>query len=115
MASVSTLREIAASAVSTSPITSTAVKLERRRDAEIHVQATAKDAGATTLDVEIQGSHDNVNFAVIATVPQFTAIGTKRAALEDSFGPFIRFKATLAGGAADTWTFGVTIASNPVS
>jgi hypothetical protein len=108
----STLR--ASAAGTTGTITGSTFPYGRFRDGIVHCIASAKDVGATTLDLDIQTSHDGTNFVACVSFVQFTAVGNKYVQLPNSAGPYIRYVATLGGGPADTWTFAITLAANPV-
>jgi hypothetical protein len=105
------------SPVSDSPISGTSTPIGRIINSEAHCVVTAKDAGATTLDVQIESSHTGAagSWVAVGVFAQFNATGINRVALPDSIGPYVRYYAVLAGArVTDRWTFSVSLSGNPV-
>ena len=92
----------------TAAATSNAVKTETAKDARIYLDITAVPGAGETLDVFVQISADNVDFADVKAFNNIAAVSFQVLTLkEDEVGTFTRLR--FAPSAGGTWELGATI------
>ena len=86
--------------------TSNSIRTEAAKDARVFLDVTA--VGAGTLDVEVEISPDNTDFATVRAFNQITATGKVVLPLkQEELGTFTRLKFIVVGGG--TFTLGAKL------
>jgi len=101
-----TVQEILASAARGTSGVTNGYNFEDAIELIIFAEVSAASGGSPTLDITIQTSHDNTNWASLSTFTQITAASNSIKAVTN-YGKYIRASYTIAG-TTPSFTFKLT-------